>query len=88
MGAGTFGGRRYGAPMSVPAYTVAAGLFVVLGVLMAFVPGRMDGLMARIVGDHYTSGASDRLRLRWSRLNGLMLLVFSVLNFLTLPGRP
>ena len=73
--------------MSVPFYTGAAGLFVILGVFMAFLPGRMDGLMARIVGGRYTSGATDRLRLRWIRLNGLLLLVFSALIFLNLSGR-
>ena len=87
MAAGTFDGRRYGASMSVPFYTGAAGLFVILGVFMAFLPGRMDGLMARIVGGRYTSGATDRLRLRWIRLNGLLLLVFSALIFLNLSGR-
>lgn len=84
MGAGTFDGR--GAPVSVPVIAVAAGLFVVLGVLMAFLPGRMDGLMARIVGGRYTSGASDRLRLRPFRVKGFLLLLFSALVFLTLPG--
>lgn len=74
--------------MSVAVYTVAAGLFVILGVLMAFLPGRMDGLMARIVGVRYTSGASDRLRVRWIRINGFLLLLFSGLMFFTLPGRP
>ena len=88
MGDGTFDVRRCGTPMSVPVFTVAAGLFVVLGFLMAFLPGRMDGLMTRIVGPHYTSGATDRLRLRWIRVNGFLLLLFSVLIFLTLPGRP
>ena len=87
MAAGTFDGRRYGPSMSVPFYTGAAGLFVILGVFMAFLPGRMDGLMARIVGGRYTSGATDRLRLRWIRLNGLLLLVFSALIFLNLSGR-
>ncbi len=88
MGAGPLNGRRYGASMSVAVYTVAAGLFVVLGILMAVLPGWMDGLMARIVGGRYTSGASDRLRLRWIRVNGFLLLLFSVLIFLTLPERP
>ena len=80
-------GRRYGASMSVPLYTGAAGLFVVLGIFMAFLPGRMDGLMARIVGDRYTSGTSDRLRTRWIRVNGFLLLLFSALIFLNLSGR-
>ena len=74
--------------MSVQAYTGAAGLFVVLGVFMAFLPGRMDGLMARIVGGRYTSGASDRLRVRWIRVNGFLLLLFCALIFLSLSGRP
>jgi hypothetical protein len=68
-------------------YTGAAGLFMVLGALMAFLPGRMDGLMARIVGGRYTSGTSDRLRVRWIRVNGILLL-FSALIFLNLSGRP
>ena len=87
MAAGTFGGRRYGASMSVPLYTGAAGLFMVLGVLMAFLPGRMDGLMTRIVGGRYTSGTSGRLRMRWIRVNGFLLLLFSALIFLNLSGR-
>ena len=87
MAAGTFDGWRYGASMSVPLYTGAAGLFMVLGVFMAFLPGRMDGLMTRIVGRRYTSGTSDRLRLRWIRVNGLLLLLFSALILLSLSGR-
>jgi hypothetical protein len=74
--------------MSVPVYTGAAGLFVVLGVFMAFLPGRMDGLMARIVGGRYTSGASDRSRKRWISVNGFLLLLFSALIFPNLSGRP
>ena len=73
--------------MSVPVYTGAAGLFVVFGVFMAFLPGRMDEPMARIVGGRYTSGASDRLRMRWIRVNGFLLLLFSALIFLNLSGR-
>ena len=74
--------------MSVPFYTGAAGLFMVLGVFMAFLPGRMDGLMTRIIGRRYTWGTSDRLRMRWIRVNGFLLLLFSVLIFLNLSGRP
>jgi hypothetical protein len=88
VAAGTFGGRRFGASMSISMYTGAAGLFMVLGALMAFLPGRMDGLMARIVGGRYTSGTSDRLRVRWIRVNGILLLLFSALIFLNLSGRP
>jgi hypothetical protein len=87
VAAGTFGGRRYGASMSVPLYAGAAGLFMILGVLMNFLPGRMDALMARIVGARYTSGTSDRLRMRWIRVNGFLLLLFSALIFLNLSGR-
>ena len=87
MAAGTFDGRRYGASMSVPLYTGAAGLLMVLGVFMAFLPGRMDGLMDRIVGGRYTSGACDRSRMRWIRLNGFLLFLFSALAFLNLSGR-
>ena len=87
MAAGTFDGWRYGASMSVPLYTGAAGLFMALGVFIAFLPGRMDGLMTRIVGRRYTSGTSDRLRLRWIRVNGFLLLLFSALILLNLSGR-
>ena len=87
MAAGTFDGWRYGASMSVPLYTGAAGLFMALGVFMAFLPGRMDGLMTRIVGRRYTSGTSDRLRLRWIRVNGFLLLLFSALILLSPSGR-
>jgi hypothetical protein len=73
--------------MNVSIYTVAAGLFVVLGFLRAFLPHRMDELMGRIVGARYTSGASDRLRTRWIRVNGFLLLLFSALILLTLLGR-
>lgn len=63
-------------------------MFVLLGVFMAFLPGRMDGLMTRIVGGRYTSGASDRLRVRWIRVNGFLLLLFCALIFLNLSVRP
>jgi hypothetical protein len=87
VAAGTFGGRSYGASMSVPLYTETAGLFMILGVLMAFLLGRMDALIARIVGVRYTSGTSDGLRMRWIRVNGFLLLLFSALIFLNLSGR-
>jgi hypothetical protein len=48
----------------------------------------MDGLMARIVGGRYTSGASDRSRKRWISVNGFLLLLFSALIFPNLSGRP
>ena len=62
-------------------------MFVILGVFMAFLPGRMDGLMARIVGGRFTSGTSDRSRMRWIRVNGFLLL-FSALILLYLLGNP
>ncbi len=73
--------------MSSPVFAAIVGFLLVLGVLETFFPGKMDNLMSRVAGRRYTSAASDRLRVRWIRLNGLMLLAFSGLMFFTLLGR-
>ena len=45
-------------------------------------------VMTRIVGRRYTSGTKGRLRMRWIRVNGFLLLLFSALIFLNLSVRP
>lgn len=84
MDAGKFGVRSCDASVSVPACTVAVGLSAVLGAFMAYLTGRMAG----IVGDRYTSSTSHWLGRCGIRSSGFLLLLFSVRLFLTLPGRP
>ena len=65
--------------MSVWVYVVVLILFLVLGTLEVVVPRRLDDLMGRLVGRAYRDAASEASRVRWIRLNGLLLLVLCCL---------
>lgn len=53
--------------------------FFVLGAFETIAPRKLDGLMARLAGRRYVRGASERLRVRWIRLNGIFILVLCAL---------
>ena len=72
--------------MSATASIVALAFFFVLGVLETLVPRKLDGLMGRVLGRAYLDGASERSRVRWIRLNGLVLLVLCALMSFALGG--
>lgn len=67
-------------------YAVILMLFFVLGALETLVPRRLDGLMGRLLGRAYARAASERSRVRWIRLNGLLLLVLCALMSFSLAG--
>ena len=73
--------------MSATASIVALASFSVLGVLETLVPRKLDGLMGKVLGRTYLGGASERSRVRWIRLNGLVLLVLCALLSFALGGR-
>lgn len=65
--------------MSAGFYVVVLVLFLLLGALEVVVPRRLDDLMGRLIGRAYRDSASETARVRWIRLNGILLLVLCCL---------